>query len=127
MKVVLDASALLAYLQEEPGSQVVDEILHDASISAVNWSEVMQKSLAAGVTTNGLREDLEALGLVIRPFDANHADIAARLWQDTDKFALSLADRACLGLAMIENLPVFTTDKAWEKAKLPLKIKVIRQ
>ena len=40
-EVVLDASALLALLQEEPGSALVENHLADAVISAVNVSEVI--------------------------------------------------------------------------------------
>jgi hypothetical protein len=60
---VLDASALLAYLQDEGDAKAVDTVLPESVISTVNWSEVMQKCLASGVDVNGLREDFQALGL----------------------------------------------------------------
>ena len=63
MTVVLDASALLAYLREEPGAEVVDGLLADARMASVNWAEVVQTSLAAGVDVEGMQEDLQALGL----------------------------------------------------------------
>ncbi len=46
---VLDASALLALLQQEPGAETVETLLEEAVISSVNWSEVVQKSLERGV------------------------------------------------------------------------------
>jgi PIN domain nuclease of toxin-antitoxin system len=46
--VVLDASALLAYLLQEPGAEVVDGLLSDAHMASVNWAEVVQKALSAG-------------------------------------------------------------------------------
>jgi ribonuclease VapC len=55
VKAVLDASALLAYLQNEPGSEVVEAVLVESAISSVNWAEVVQKSIAAGVDVTGLR------------------------------------------------------------------------
>ena len=61
--VVLDASALLAYLREEPGAEVVDGLLADARMASVNWAEVVQTSLSAGVDVEGMQEDLQALGL----------------------------------------------------------------
>ena len=63
MTVVLDASALLAYLREEPGAEVVDGLLADARMASVNWAEVVQTSLSAGVDVEGMQEDLQALGL----------------------------------------------------------------
>ena len=65
MKAVLDASALLAYLQDEPGSETIEPMLDESAISSVNWAEVVQKSIAGGVDVDGLREDVEALGLSI--------------------------------------------------------------
>lgn len=75
--VVLDASALLAWLHDEPGGDQVEALLEVAVMSAVNWSEVLQKSVARGVAVEGLREDLEALGLQIEPFTIRDAEIAA--------------------------------------------------
>ena len=62
MSIVLDASALLAYLHDEPGADKVDAVISESQISTVNWSEVVQKSLSRGVDTEGLPEDIEALG-----------------------------------------------------------------
>ena len=79
MTVVLDASALLSFLQGKPGDNQVEAILPEAVICSVNWSEVVQKSVAAGVDVDGMREDLEALGLKILPFSAEEAELAGRL------------------------------------------------
>ena len=46
MTVVLDASALLAYLLDEPGAEVVEGLLGDARMASVNWAEVVQKALS---------------------------------------------------------------------------------
>lgn len=126
MKAVLDASALLAYLQDEPGSDAVEKVLERSCISAVNWSEVIQKSVAAGVETEGMRQDLEALGLRVLDFTPLHADLAGRLWAQTRRFGLSLGDRACMSLGMAMQLPVLTTDKGWKKPKLSVRVTVIR-
>jgi ribonuclease VapC len=126
MQVVLDASALLAYLRAEPGSDGVDGLLGVAGITSVNWAEVVQKSLAAGVEVEGLRDDLEALGLVVAPFSAGDADTAARLWPQTRHLGLSLGDRACLSLGLRLNLPVLTCDRVWAELGLPLTIQLLR-
>ncbi|HEY4564239.1 MAG TPA: PIN domain-containing protein, partial [Thermoanaerobaculia bacterium] len=76
---MLDASALLAMLQEEPGADVVQELLETAAISSVNWSEVTQKALERQTEIEGLRQELEALGLEIMPFTAALAETTARL------------------------------------------------
>lgn len=124
--IVLDASALLAFLQNEPGCDQVEAALPDAVISSVNWAEVVQKSIAANVDVNGMREDLEALGLRIIPFSAEEAGIAAQLWQKTRLTGLSLGDRACLSTCIRLNVPVLTADKIWATLNLPVAVRCIR-
>ncbi len=123
---VLDASALLAMLQEEPGGDVVQELLETAAISSVNWSEVIQKSLERQMDVEGLRHDLEALGLAILPFTAVLAETTAELRSATRQAGLSLGDRACLALAAVLGLPAITTDRIWPDLGLPIKIRVVR-
>lgn len=124
--VVLDASALLAYLKGEPGEDIVDRVLAESVISSVNWAEVVQKSIAAGADIEGMLSDLQALGLRIEPFTVEDADRAARLWQQTRQAGLSLGDRACLSLGWRLAVPIFTSDRAWANLNLPLDVRVIR-
>ncbi len=126
MSVVLDASALLAWLQDEPGADTVDAVLNEALMSTVNWAEVFQKALAHDVDTTNLCEDLELLGMRIEPFTTTQAEIAAGLWQHTRSAGLSLGDRACLALASELKHPVLTTDKIWTELGLDLEIQAIR-
>jgi ribonuclease VapC len=115
---VLDASALLAYLQHERGHDAVAPILENAAISAVNLSEVLQKAAAAGVLTEGLEADLQAVGVRVHAFDADDAAAAAELWSATRKLGLSLGDRACLALARRLHAPAYTADRAWTAVKV---------
>jgi len=124
--IVLDASALLVFLQNEPGCDQVEATLAEAVISSVNWAEVMQKSIAAEVDVKGMREDLEALGLRIIPFSAEEAGIAAQLWQKTRHAGLSLGDRACLSTGIGLDAPVLTADKIWAALNLPVAVRCIR-
>lgn len=124
--IVLDASALLAFLQNEPGCDQVEAALAEAVISSVNWAEVVQKSIAAAVDVNGMREDLEALGLRIVPFSAEEAEVSAQLWQQTRSTGLSLGDRACLSTGIGLDAPVLTADKIWTTLNLPVAVRCIR-
>ncbi len=126
MKAVLDASALLAFLQNEKGAEKVEAVLADACISAVNWAEVVQKTIAANVEVEGLEADLESLGLSFENFTTKQAEHAGWLWQQTKKHGLSLGDRACLSLGHQLVLPVLTMDKQWAKPKLAIEVVVLR-
>lgn len=124
---VLDASALLAWLNEEPGGENVQPLLHRSVVSAVNLSEVLQKSLRAGADVEGLPEDLEALGLVVAEFTAEDARHAADLWPMTRALGLSLADRCCMATARRLSFAAVTADRDWDKVRdESLRIKVIR-
>ena len=126
VRSVLDASALLAMLHAESGAADVERAVPHAAISAVNWSEVVQKSIARRVDTTGMRTELEALGLQIIPFTADHAERAASLWSDTEGAGLSLGDRACLALGLEFTLPVLTADRTWKALRIGAKIRAIR-
>jgi ribonuclease VapC len=115
--VVLDASALLAYLQRERGHAAVEPVLENSALSAVNLSEVLQKAVASGVSTDGLVSDLEAVGIRVHAFDAEDAACAAELWASTRKLGLSLGDRACLALAKRLHVPAYTADRAWAMSR----------
>lgn len=110
---MLDASALLAWLREEPGAEVVEERLSGSFVSAVNLSEVLQKSLAGGVEISGVVEDLVALGVSFVAFGAEQAIVAAEMWPNTRSLGLSLADRACLATAVGLGLSALTADRSW--------------
>ena len=126
MSVVLDAFALLAFLQRETGADVVKAALGEAVISTVNWAEVVQKTAAAPDEIEALREDIQALGLVIQPFSTIQAEIAGRLRRSTAAFGLSLADRACLALGIDTQSLVYTADRIWREIALDVEVEAIR-
>ena len=111
--VVLDASALLASAFDEPGGAVVRSLISGATISAVNWSEFVQKVQQRGVVTLGMREELEGAGLTIEPVTTQQAEAAATLWPLARPLGLSLADRLCLALGLRQPSTVYTADRAW--------------
>jgi len=123
---VLDSSALLALLQDEPGAELVRSAVRGAAMSSINWCEVVQKSLARGAEISGLLDGFEAAGLTVLPFDAEDADLAARLWQETRRFGLSLGDRACLAAGLRAHAPVLTADRTWTALTLGVEIRPIR-
>ena len=97
--VVLDASAVLALLQQEPGATRVAALLPDAWISAVNLSEVVAKLIDHGVPADALVPALWQLSLRVQAFDSDAAIRAGELRAATRPLGLSLGDRACLALA----------------------------
>jgi len=123
---VVDASALLALLQGEPGLEGWDAAIADAAISAVNLAEVIAKLADAGMPEGEIRETLEPLGLEVADFDADQAYQAGLLRPLTRQFGLSLGDRACLALARSRGLPVLTADQAWEAVQVGVEVRVIR-
>jgi PIN domain nuclease of toxin-antitoxin system len=124
---VLDASALLALLNKERGSeQVAQAITTGAAISFVNLSEVVAKLSEAGMPKEAIYEVLALLALEQINFEAEQAYMAGMLRLATKHAGLSLGDRACLALAKRLNLPALTTDKAWESLDLDVTIQVVR-
>ena len=129
---VLDASTLIAFVQEEHGADRVGTVLRrGALISAVNWAEVLSDMAERGdlvdISVARVRTAVARAGtLTIVPFDDVQALETARLRMRTKSLGLSLADRACLALGRLHRLPVLTTDRAWRSLHLSVKIEVIR-
>lgn len=124
MTAVLDASAILAWLQDEPGANVVDEYLYDGIVSSVNWAEVLQKAAQHGRDAEETGRLLGALGLVIVDATMPDAESAARLW-DRER-PLSLADRFCLALAARTAAVAVTAERAWAELDRRIDVKIIR-
>jgi ribonuclease VapC len=125
-ETVLDASALIALLWDEPGSDAVEPLLGRSVVSAVNWAEVLQRYKAHGIETSGKRESVEALGIGIEGFAAEDAETVADLWQPTRRAGLSLADRACLALARRLGLAAYTANRDWRKVDVGVVVVLIR-
>jgi PIN domain nuclease of toxin-antitoxin system len=95
-------------------------------MASVNWAEVVQKSLSAGVDVEGMREELQVLGMLVVPFLPEDGERAGRLWPLTRQQGLSLGDRACLSLGWRLGLTVVTCDRAWAQLPLEQEIQLLR-
>lgn len=124
--MVLDASALLALINAEPGAELVAAALADATIGTVNLAEVVTKLIELGIREQDAWAEASDLVPSVVDFDADLARRTARLRPPTRAFGLSLGDRACLALGESLRLPVLTADRAWQKLSLPVDIRLIR-
>ena len=125
-EVVLDTSALLAGLHDEPGADVVLPLLETAVMSAATWSETWQKLDQHGVDAEKIGNRLRALGLRVEPVTEADAVHAARLWSRTRKAGLSLGDRCCLALGARLGLTTITADTAWGDLDVDVDVRLIR-
>ncbi len=121
----MDASALLALLHNEPGTETVEPALDGALVSTVNWAEVIQKALKRNVDVSGMQEAFGEVGVQFEPFTSAQAEVAAHLWERCRSQGLPFADRACLALATERNLPVLTGDRAWAGLDLGIEIRLL--
>lgn len=119
---VFDASALLAFLQDEPGASTVErELAAGGHCGAVNWSEVAQKVLAHRRDWDLAKALMLSYELEIAEVTAADAEWAARRWRRGE--GLSIADRLCLALGERLDGSVWTADTGWESDE---KIRQIR-
>jgi PIN domain nuclease of toxin-antitoxin system len=126
-RIVLDASAILAVIGGEPGTEkLTPALLARAVGSAVNLAEVQTKLGIRGWTSEQAWEDATSPVREVVPFDEQQARLAGDLVISTRHLGLSLGDRACLALGIALKLPVYTADRTWKKLKLGVAIHVIR-
>jgi PIN domain nuclease of toxin-antitoxin system len=112
---VVDASVILAWLQDEPGSAAAERYLMEGIVGAANWSEVLQKSRQHGAPPEIVGRLLRSFGLEVVAVTEEDAELAAALWRRGSQ--LSLADRLCMALGLRLGLPVATTDGAWRSIR----------
>lgn len=123
---VLDASALLCLIRDEPGAQAVGDLLPNSAISAVNLSEAVAKLSDVGMDEPTIGAVLAPLQLRIVAFDETAALSAGLLRSRTKVLGLSFGDRACLALATQLGAEAVTTDRAWSRLDIGLSIKSVR-
>lgn len=125
--MVVDASALLAYLLGEPGSDAVVAALQGgATMSALNVAEVLSKLADAGASVDEAWPAIETLGVEVTAVGTREAIDIARLRAATRDSGLSMADRACLALAAAQGVPALTADRAWMGVDVGVEVRLIR-
>ncbi len=122
----IDASALLALIYDESGSERVAAALDGACISTVNLAEVVGRLARDGFPTERVVRLVEASALELVPFSVEHALLVGSLERTTRFVGLSLADRACLALAAERRIPALTADRSWSRLDLGVEIRLIR-
>jgi PIN domain nuclease of toxin-antitoxin system len=118
MTVVLDTSALLAVILDEPGKNMVMPYLSGAELSVVNLAEVYTKLIEFGAVPDDIKGYVDQYQLRIRSFGEAHALFSARLRPMTKKLGLSFGDRAALTQAHFSQCPILTADTDWAKLNL---------
>lgn len=125
--VVLDASALLCLLNDEPGAGRVLEVLTRSVMGTTNLAEVVSKLRERGLSLEEVREALGGLHLDVRPLSPSQAMIIGDLRPATKPLGLSVGDRACLALALDLDAELFTTDADLASADAGVSITDVRR
>ncbi len=123
-KVVLDSSALLALIKNEPGAQTIEKLLGNVVMSSVNVAEVAAILLDSDMTQEECKYSIEPFIDSLVEFDSELAFVTASLKKLTKNKGLSLGDRACIALGIKLGIPIYTADKAWLECNI-LNAKII--
>jgi ribonuclease VapC len=126
MTVVLDASALLAVIRDEPGAEIVKSAMAGSLMSAVNASEALMRSTEKGFSSHLVRALMVSERIDVVTFDMDLALETAALREVTRGKGLSFADRACLATAIRRGATALTADRSWASLDLPCPIELIR-
>jgi len=128
LKYVADASAVLAFFQDEHVEIDLAVALVESVISTVNLCEVATRLVDAGRTIEEATLLVGELDLPVVPLDASLALSAAAMRDATRHVGLSLGDRCCLALAKNLDLPALTGDRNWTEIAdaVGIPVKLIR-
>ncbi|MBD8555137.1 type II toxin-antitoxin system VapC family toxin [Rhizobium sp. CFBP 8762] len=123
---VIDTSAIIAYLNEEPGAVIAEEWLDKgAAVSTLCVQEAITILVRRGVDRDAAAEVMTALGVKAYPLDFDLAVDGGALITQTQSKGLSHGDRACLALARKLKLPTVTTDRIWSEIADEVGVKVV--
>ena len=125
---VLNASAVMALILDEPGRDQVRAVLEDAAITTVNLAEVVGQFARRGAAEVDIRFMIDSMRLARIVFDEELAYAAAMLLPLTKAAGLSLGDRACLALARRMEVKALTADRVWQEVgkSLGIAVEIIR-
>jgi PIN domain nuclease of toxin-antitoxin system len=125
-RLLLDASALLALVFEEPGAEIVAAALDGAAIGAVNQSEVVEIAARRGLDPARAAAWAEELALPVIGFTAPMAARCGALLAAHRRRGVSLGDAACLATAVVLGLPVLTADRLWAGLDTGVEVRLLR-
>lgn len=127
---ILDASAVLAFLQGEPGAEMVQVALENEHcwVGAANQAEIIAKSIDRGVDGVSVKTILADLAYTVVAITAEDGAQAGWLRTQTRVAGLNLGDRLCLAQAQRLKAKVLTADRPWLNVadELGLAIQCIR-
>lgn len=119
VRAVLDASAVMALLLDEPGADLVADYAGDALISTINLQEVIKSLLNQNNPEKTVRLMLDQFDIEPRAHSVEDAWAAARLYSYTKSKGCGVGDRSCMALAIAEGLPAITADRVWAELAIP--------
>ncbi|MEN8446890.1 MAG: type II toxin-antitoxin system VapC family toxin, partial [Cyanobacteria bacterium J06555_13] len=125
MKTVFDTSAVLAILYQENGAEIAEQQMSQALLSVVNFAEVISV-LSRHSAESTIRKSIRPFENKVVPYDQSTAMQTGLLAPYTQKYGLSLGDRACIALGMCKKLPILTADKIWDDLDIDADIQLIR-
>jgi len=123
---VLDSSAVVSLILQEPGFGEVFAHLDGACMSTVNHAETIGVLCRGGMPSEVAAAIVDALRIDLVPFSADHAHGVGVMHVIDGLRFLSLGDRACLTLARELGASVVTADRAWADIDLDVGVVLIR-
>lgn len=113
-QIVLDACALIAFLNDEPGAEIVAAMLEDSisvEMSAINLLEIAYDAVRSSGGSEAITEILDAVNqLPIKIHWHMNEEVFRHAAEYKSSYRISLADAIALALAKSLNAPVATSD-----------------
>lgn len=133
MTYALDASALLAWFEQEPGADLVDAALPGSVVATVSLGEVFGRSPGLNPGETAVR--LRSLGVRLQPLTVHLAWQQAQVPNqvtyerddgETKRWRLGWGDRTVAALGLLFEVPVLTSDRTLAALGHPYRFELFR-
>jgi PIN domain nuclease of toxin-antitoxin system len=111
--VIADTSAIIAFLNFEPGADEVSRLLPRIRLTLVNLAEIVAVVSRHKVSRSWVEQRVFRVFPELLAFDREHAYLCGALEAVTRPKGLSLGDRACLAAGLLHGWPVLTAESRW--------------
>lgn len=112
-KFLLDTSAIIAWLKQESGYKILEDVIASSALSSVNLRELVSVLTISNIKENEIDTIITDIVPDVIPFSESISIKAGKLISLTKDYEIKRLLRACIATVSYYSMEIYTTDKIW--------------